>query len=278
MPPSNSTRRVARAARSSGKRVSSNRAGRSLTFPIAVGLIILVGIVVVVAGRERRVDAATIRPQIGDHWHTAYGIYTCDNFIAPLTDTLEDTKGIHTHGDGVIHVHPFSSAAAGKKATLSQFFEMVNVQVSNDKVVLPSGETWENGKTCPNGKAGKWVLAKWKSADDQTTPPQIVTSDFGGVRLDGDRMAMTLAFVPDDEVANIPRPASVPTLDSLSDVGAGQGAATTTVPGAAASTDSTAPGSATTAAGGTPATETTVPGAAPTTATTAAGPTTTSSG
>src|SRR3954471_22007478 len=186
MPPSNSTRRVARAARSSGKRVSSTRAGRSLTFPIAVGLIILVGIVVVVAGRERRGDAATIRPQIGDHWHTAYGIYTCDNFIAPLTDTQEDTKGIHTHGDGVIHVHPFTSAAAGKNADLEQFFEMTNLQVTDSKIVLPSGETWENGKTCPNGQAGKVVLAKWESADDPNAAPEIITSDIGSQRVDRD--------------------------------------------------------------------------------------------
>src|SRR5689334_3458234 len=146
MPSSNSTRRVAKAARSSGKRASSGRPGRSLAFPIAVGLIILVGIVVIVAGRQRRVDAATIRPQIGDHWHAAYGIYICDNFIAPLTDAREDTRGIHTHGDGIIHVHPFSSVAAGKNANLENFFWMTKADVGDDHITLPTGETWENGK------------------------------------------------------------------------------------------------------------------------------------
>jgi hypothetical protein len=265
MPSSNSTRRVAKAARSSGKRPSSGRASRSLAFPITIAVIIVLGIGVVVAGRQARVEAATTHPQLGDHWHAAYGIYLCDAFIDPLSDQHQDTNGIHTHEDGVIHVHPFTSAAAGKNADLEQFFEMTNLQVTDDKIVLPSGETWENGKTCPNGQAGKVVLAKWESADDADAPPQIITSDFGSARVDRDRMAFTLAFVPEGDIPNIPRPESIPTLDNLSDLGT---APATTAPGAG-----TTPSTDTTAAGGTPSTEATAP-----TETTAPPETTTSGG
>jgi len=265
MPSSNSTRRVAKAARSSGKRSSSGRASRSLAFPITIVVIIVLGLGVIVAGRQARVSASTTQPQLGDHWHSAYGIYLCDNFSEALTDQHEDTKGIHTHGDGVIHVHPFTSAAAGKNADLEQFFEMTNLQVTDSKIVLPSGETWEDGKTCPNGQAGKVVLAKWESADDPDAAPEIITSDIGSVRMDRDRMAFTLAFVPEGDIPNIPRPESIPTLDNLTDLGT---APPTSSPGAetTASTD-------TTAAGATPSSETTAP-----TETTAPPETTTSGG
>lgn len=265
MPSPNSTRRVAKAARSSGKRPSSGRASRSLAFPITIAVIIVVGMAVIVAGRQARVDAATTHPVLGDHWHAAYGIYLCDNFAEALTDQHEDTKGIHTHGDGVVHVHPFTSAAAGKNADLEQFFEMTNLQVSDGKIVMPNGETWENGKTCPNGQAGKVVLAKWESADDPNAAPEIITSDIGSVRVDRDRMAFTLAFVPEDDIANIPRPESIPTLDNLTDLGTNPA---TSTPG----TDTT-PSTDTTAAGGTPSSATTAP-----TETTAAPETTTSGG
>jgi hypothetical protein len=269
MPSSNSTRKVAKAARSSGKRTSSKGAGRSLAFPIALGLIILVGIVVIVAGRDQRVEATATQPQIGAHWHAAYGIYICDNFISPLTDQREDTRGIHTHADGIIHTHPFSSIAAGKKANLDNFFWMTDVEVTNDKIVLPGGETWENGKTCPNGKAGKVVLAKWENADDAEAAPEIITSDIPSVRFDRDRMAFTLAFVPEDEIPNIPRPESIPTLDNLSDVEAPQAPATSAP--ATGATDTTA-----TTAPATGATDTTAPGATAPTETTA--PATTAAG
>ena len=48
-----------------------------------------------------------------DHWHAAYGMYVCDHFLPPVTDAKEDVLGIHTHGEGVIHIHPFSAAASG---------------------------------------------------------------------------------------------------------------------------------------------------------------------
>ena len=162
--------------------------------------------------------ASTTHPQIGDHWHSAYGIYICDNFVSSLTDRHEDTGGIHTHADGIIHVHPFNSAAAGKNADLGEFFDMTNLEVTDGKIVLPGGETWENGKTCPNGQAGKVVLAKWESADDPDAAPEIITSDIPSVRMDRDRMAFTLAFVPEGDIPNIPRPESIPTLDNLSDL------------------------------------------------------------
>src|SRR5262245_34176007 len=34
-------------------------------------------------------------------------------FLQPFTDATQDTLGIHTHGDGLIHIHPFTDSVAG---------------------------------------------------------------------------------------------------------------------------------------------------------------------
>ena len=65
-------------------------------------------------------------PAVGDHWHSAWGVYVCDKFVKLPEPTGNDPVGIHTHGDGLIHTHPFSEKAAGKIAIMARFFETEN--------------------------------------------------------------------------------------------------------------------------------------------------------
>lgn len=267
MPPSNSTRKVAKAARStSARRAASSRKNRSVSFPVAMGVIVLIGLLVIFWGRERRIAASDAMPRVNrDHWHAAYGIFICDKFIPNLLDARGDARGVHTHDDGIIHIHPYTSAAAGKNANLSTFFYETKLTVADGKIQQPPnadgspGETWTDGKQCPDSRPGKVVLAVWDNADAKDAKPTIVTHDIPGVRFKQDRMAFTLAFVPDDKVATLPKPDSVPTLDNLSDVPGGSTTATapatgdssTTAPGTPADqSTTTAPGSSTTAASG----------------------------
>jgi len=67
-------------------------------------------------------------PNVGDHWHSAFGVYACGEFTAP--ENPNDPRGIHTHGDGLIHTHPFEDAAAGENATLGVFFEAVGIDLA----------------------------------------------------------------------------------------------------------------------------------------------------
>ncbi len=115
-----SAKKVARAARAGGGRRSRQR--RDVTFPATVSAVVVLGILLVLFARGSG-DDADAAPRIGEHIHVAYGIYVCDNFIPPLTDQQGDRLGIHTHQDGVIHVHPTSSAASGENGTLDVFAE-----------------------------------------------------------------------------------------------------------------------------------------------------------
>ena len=61
------------------------------------------------------------RPLIGlDHWHASYAIFIGDK-RQPDIPTFE--AGVHTHGDGLIHIHPFQSSEEGAGASLQNFFK-----------------------------------------------------------------------------------------------------------------------------------------------------------
>jgi hypothetical protein len=216
---SSSAKKVARAARAGG--ATSQGKKRNLLFPISIAAVVIVGVLVVGLARSSNSKAAAESPAVGEHFHAAYGIYVCDKFLDPLTDPGGDTLGIHTHGDGIVHIHPFGSAAAGKNATMDTWGKTDGLSFSKNGFTV-NGTTYDNGFDC-NGQPASVKLYVW-NADDTSAAPQIVsTSDIGAFRFKKDRLAITLAVVP--EGTEVPPPTSIPTLDNLSDVA---GATTTT--------------------------------------------------
>jgi hypothetical protein len=269
-----SAKKVARAARAGGTRRPGQR--RQLGFPLLIAGIVITGTLLIVFARDsREVNAAPQSQANGeeaDHWHAALGIYQCDGFIfdgttdggAFLTDLLDDPLGIHTHQDGVIHIHPFTDAAGGRNARMRIFFDDVGVQVSDSKVEFPDGTVWDEGETtCTvDGEEvpGQIVLARWNNAQDAADgqrPSEIFTEDFGDVRFRNDREYFTLAFLPEGEIDTVPvRPQVIEDLGSLDDVLEAPGASTTTVPEDEGEGD----GSTTTTTAGDGATTTTTAG------------------
>ena len=230
-----SAKKVARAARAGGNRRPGQR--RQLGFPALIVLVVLAGVSLVIFARENReANAAPLSQANGedfDHWHAALGISDCGSFVFDggeggpfFTDALQDPQGIHTHGDGVIHIHPFLDSAGGRNARMSIFFDDINLQISDDSVTFPDGTVWDEAeKQCGEGDAataGQIVIARWNDAQaaaDGERPTEIVTEDFGDVRFRNDREYFTLAFVPEGDFEAIPvRPDVVANLNNLSDV------------------------------------------------------------
>nr|MCU0269912.1 hypothetical protein [Acidimicrobiales bacterium] len=119
-----SAKKVARAARAGG---GPSRDKPKLGFPAAIVGIFVVGLLLVVFSygqRNNRAEAEAPSAVNSDHWHTAYGVYVCDTFQEPIPDQGTDPVGIHTHGDGVIHIHPFSEASSGDNAQLYHFTDL----------------------------------------------------------------------------------------------------------------------------------------------------------
>jgi hypothetical protein len=145
-----------------------------------------------------------------DHWHTAFGVYVCDAFLPDIRE-FESPEGIHTHGDGVVHIHPFTEAGAGANATLGLYLAGADVAVGEGELSV-GGETYRDGDDC-DGEPGRVQVVRW--ADVRSgADPEDVTSRASDQRFDADGEGYTLAFVP--EGVEVPPPPSVDLLDQLS--------------------------------------------------------------
>jgi plastocyanin len=90
-------------------------------------------------------------PGIGDHWHAPYSILIGDE-LQPRIQEVITQQGVHTHGDGVIHLHPHVSVTEGGGAALEHFFGDQGGKLSNSEMQIPGRkETYKNGDEV-NGK------------------------------------------------------------------------------------------------------------------------------
>ena len=178
-------------------------------------------------------EAAAPGPAVGDHWHAAYGVYVCDDLLPPEPES-EDPTGIHTHGDGVVHIHPFVEQASGADATFGVFLRGTEVEVGDGELTA-GGETWSDGDDC-GGEPGTVQVARWEDATAGGAPDD-VQAGADGLRFREDGEAYTIAFVP--EGAEIPVP---PTAEQLAELGGVDGGERTG-PGSTDGSGSTGSGS-----------------------------------
>jgi len=246
-----SSKKVARAARAAGKPGS----GRNLGWPMAIGAIVVVGILIIIMSRGKTGDV--VPPAIGDHWHAAYGIYDCGTFLPNLTDQVADETGLHTHADGLMHMHPFGTRYTGEGANIENFGLTVGLEVTDTSYKAGTVER-ENGDSCGEELGESVVQLKvWDSPSDEEG--RLIESDFGDYAPQEFSM-WVLAFVPEgteipkppeETIANLRAPADVvgaSTVPSVPDISVvdPNASSTTTAPGTE-TTASTAPGSETTA-------------------------------
>jgi hypothetical protein len=242
-PSSSSTRKAAKLAqKGKGKRV---RFQGGTLFPMVVAIVLVLGLALIVYARTSRPAADASPPQvydivngqqIGDHWHGAYGFQVCgDTPTIKLAGDLEardtegrlisqamQTTGIHSHDDGVIHWHAWSSRASGRNAQIGIFLDNYDVSLSNDTLELPEGDgdnplsrlifdpetstpedpedfplTYEEDETQCNGEDAELRVMVWTDFNDPDSG-QLYTSNFDDIPFDQDGLVITIAFVPDD--------------------------------------------------------------------------------
>ena len=156
-------KKVAKAA-STGAGGKGAGSERKILFPAAMTLVALLGVVLIFVARGQRSDLAPAGdPGTDDHWHTAYDIYVCDELDPTVfaNDSEDDRTGIHTHGDGLIHIHPFVSTVTGQYATLGAFFNENQTAFDDDSFELPNGNVVsEEDFTCA-GESTEIRVLKW---------------------------------------------------------------------------------------------------------------------
>jgi len=118
--------------------------------PVAFIIVLVFGILGILF-YTRQASAA---PHIGDHWHAAYAIYIGDT-RQPNIPTFTGPEETHTHGDGMIHMHPFIAAGEGHGSSLGKFFEYGGGKLADDELKVPGQkETHKNGDAI-DGKAAE---------------------------------------------------------------------------------------------------------------------------
>jgi hypothetical protein len=249
-----SNKKVARAAGTGGGRTARGRT--PWMYYGSIILVILLGVAGVYSSRNHRLSTIsasgrTAPPRVGqDHWHVAYGIDICGKFQPAITDQVDPT-GIHTHGDSVIHVHPYVDASAGKNATLGKFADAVKMTLNAGELKVPGGTDYRDGDKC-NGKPGRVEVQIFTTAADKVGT--LATVDPRNVPLINNQL-LTIAFLPKGDPIPQPPATAIYNLQHLNDVAtpttttvpgapAAPGAATTTVPGAAGAATTTVPGAA----------------------------------
>ncbi len=263
-----SAKKVARAARAGGRGARGGQR-RSLLFPASVTIVCVLGVSLILYARTQD-EAEALEPGLADHWHAAYGVDICGELLPNLSSGTADPQGIHTHDDGVMHIHPGAAqqvAAAGEDATIEVFLEATGSSISDDSLTIRGADGTETTYTegaddmpCD----GEVQVAYWANASEANdTDPQIFTSDLADIHFNNDREAYTFAFVEDGE--DILPPATVAQLDELAGIDGGSTVTTpSTVPGSG-------PTTTTTGGGGRGAPTTTADPSAPTTSAPPAG-------
>lgn len=184
---------------------------RNLLFPAAMAVVVVLGIVLIVMARGQRADNAPRgAPTLQDHWHAAYNIFVCDE-ISPTVwpdDSVNDETGIHTHGDGRIHIHPFVSTVSAQFATIGAFMDESELVFDDDSLQLPNGVVLSEDEAPCGGDEGSRAelrVLKWNTLDAET--PIVYTEGLRDVRFNENGQLIVFAMVdPDLPDADIPRP------------------------------------------------------------------------
>jgi hypothetical protein len=130
----------------------------------------------------------------GDVWEAALGVHVCGRWLAPAPPT-DDGQGVHSHGDGLIYVHPAAGEGA-IDATLGGFLAGGGWSVSADALTVWDDVAVRAGDTCPDGRPGElhWTV--------DGTPG---TGDPSAHRV-GHREVIVVSFDPDGTVIDGPPP------------------------------------------------------------------------
>ena len=194
---------------------------RIIGFPAVVVLIILIGVAVVAIARTQR-DAES-RPGLSDHWHSAYTVWDCTDGEGgahqPIFEGRRnsqgypyDPEGIHSHSDGLIHIHPFTANAAGEDAVMAKFFEAMFVTMDQNGITAAEFGVISAVDAVCDGQPAVVQIVRWSNALTAVAaePDERIYDNFGDVRFKKDGEAFTIALAPRDAVVPLP-----PTVNDL---------------------------------------------------------------
>lgn len=178
--------------------------------------VVVLGVGLVLVARSSREEK--VAPFRSDHWHAAYEIYDCGSLAGALQTQL-GPDGIHTHADGLIHIHPGNSSATGKEARLGVFMDATGLSVTTDGIdtsgSFDAGFTPVDNATGCDGTDSEIVVTRWNvDGADGLSLETTYRGDFADIGFLHEREAFTIAKVPVGEDAPAPSAAVLAQLDA----------------------------------------------------------------
>ncbi len=185
---------------------------RQLGFPALIVAIIVLGLAgTALAVNHRRVNEE-VAPTVEDHWHEAFGIYVCGEFLPNQSPVVEDSP-ITLYSDGLINIQPEDENSAGANAMFGIFLQTMGITLTPTSMTLSDGTTHTNGEDC-DGEEARLALYVWPPQAGDNTEPRIITSSIETTRFSDDGQSYVLAFNPRDQ--DVPLPPSQANLDDPS--------------------------------------------------------------
>jgi len=184
---------MGKASRRKGAVKAKPRRRGNSGFVVAIVGIFVLGVALIALAKSNSGSSSTAKgpgAKQGDHWHAAIGINLCGTWQANLPQyEPSPNTGIHSHGDGFMHLHPFSAAGAGRNANVGLFYRQAGDKVSATEIKYAK-QTYKNGAVCDS--LGKQPgLVRWSvNGQEKTGNP----ADYAP----NDRDVIAIAFVPKD--------------------------------------------------------------------------------
>jgi hypothetical protein len=142
------------------------RGGSTMWTMVTVAVVVVGGLLVALSVIDNKATA-DVPPKIGDHWHAFLGVDVCGEWL-PVSPEFHQRAnesgiqaGLHSHGDGLMHLHPFASDEAGNEATVGRFVDYGGWSLSSGSMTLWDGITHENGQECGAGADAKPARLQW---------------------------------------------------------------------------------------------------------------------
>src|SRR3546814_9361715 len=124
--------------------------------------------------------------------------------------SFDTNVGIHTHADGVIHIHPHSQLGVGANATLGRYMKNardegdLEFSLSSTKIEY-LGETFEEGETeCDRVDDPQVRMAYWSNVQDESVEPEVTSGGLEDIRLTDNGPGLTIYY--GDPGEDIPKP------------------------------------------------------------------------
>lgn len=148
-------------------RRKTSRGGGALWY---VAIVLVIVLFVGVIYFSRRDTASGL--QIGDHWHTAIGVNVCGEWQGPPPATDNGNlkragttvyAGLHTHGDGLMHMEPQAGDEIGKNASIGNYFAFNGWNLDETAFTYNGGIDVKNGDDCPakSGQPAYKGVVRW---------------------------------------------------------------------------------------------------------------------